>query len=560
MANIFDNFLTQLGRGDSIKDYQHASRLFVDSNFALSPKYDWMYHVFFDLNPSLTRIDRDKTIEAGMLVKSVDLPKFTINTKTLNNYNRPNIVQNKINYDSVSITFHDDQSNVVRKLWFDYYNYYYRDSDAGYDGGAGGVNPIYQAPNKYQLGQRDRLNNFGYTPRAVALTNQYIQSIRVYSLHQKKFSEYTLVNPVITQFSHGNHNSSGNSGLDCTMTISYETVLYASGYVSPNTVKGFADLHYDKSPSPLSVAGGGTRSILGPGGILSAADEIVKDGLSGNFGSAAFKLFRTTQNNKNIDLKGLAAQELITAGKDIINGKDPRDRFFVPYAGTLSSNPTAPGSTAAFESYSSPSSVISNGGGIGLTKSLVSKGVNLGVSGTPSLAAGLSSITGVTTGTNNNVTGGLLNKVVNISYNSPLYAVGSYDPADEFSYKKALQDIAKSRFAAASAEKIKTEQSLKSQITSEAPNSQAILSSQAFLGSQSIVPGIPSPAFEIGTNNKIDTTNPLLQTPWASTYVLPQPELANKNAADFVVGNDLKSLNEGTVGNYTGGRSTLPSE
>ena len=557
--NIFDNFLTQLGRGDSIKGYQHASRLYVDNNFALSPKYDWLYHVFFDLNPSVARIDRDKTIEAGMLVKSVDLPKFTVNSKILNNYNRPNVVQNKINFDSISITFHDDQSNVVRKLWFDYYNYYYRDSDAGYDGNAGGVNPIYQAPNKYQLGQRDRLNNFGYTPRSVALTNQYIQSIRIYSLHQKKFSEYTLVNPIITQFSHGSHSSAGAGGLESTMTISYETVLYASGYVSPNTVKGFADLHYDKSPSPLSVAGGGTRSILGPGGILSAADEIVKDGTAGNFGAAAFKLFRTTQNNKNVDLKGLAAQELLTAGKDIINGKDPRDRFFVPYSGSLSSTPGNPGTNKAFESYSSPSSIISNGGSIGLNKVLPTAGVGLGVTGVPTLASGLSSITGVVSSAGK-VVGGALNKVVNITVNSPLYAVSSYDPADEFTYNKALQDISKARFAAASAEKIKNEQELKSQVTSKSPNSQTILNSSSFLGSQSIVPGIPSPAFEIGTNNKISATNPLLQTPWASSFVLPQPELANKSAADFVIGNDLASLNEGIVGRFTGGTSTMPSE
>ena len=89
------------------------------------------------------------------------------------------------------------------------------------------------------------------------------------------------------------------------MTISFTTVLYAGGNVSTATVAGFADLHYDKSPSPLTPAGGGTNSILGPGGILSAVDSIVGEASGANFGSAAFTAFRAFQKNKNVDLRGL---------------------------------------------------------------------------------------------------------------------------------------------------------------------------------------------------------------------------------------------------------------
>jgi hypothetical protein len=556
--NIFDNFFPQLGRGDTIKDYQHASRLFVDNNYALSPKYSWLFHVFFDLNPTLARIDRDKNLEAGMLVKGVDLPKFTINTKTLNNYNRPNIVQNKVNYDSINITFHDDQSNVIRKLWFDYYNYYYRDTDAGYDNNSGGINPVYQAPNKYTLGQRDRLNNFGYSPRTSSLTTQYIQSIRIYSLHQKKFSEYTLINPTITAFSHGNHDVSTQGGLESSMTISYETVLYSSGRVSVNTVKGFADLHYDKAPSPLTVAGGGTNSILGPGGILAAADEITQDGRAGNFGSAAFKLLRATQNNKNVDLKGLAAQELLTAGKDIINGKDPRDRFYVPYSGSLADKPSAPGGISNFTSGASAGSVSSNGSGIGLGKILATAGTVLAVTGKPALGAGLA-LAGVAVNSQGSVTGGSLNKVVNITYNSPLVAVSSTSPEDDFTYNKALNDIVATRSAAASAERVKNEQITKATASQSAPNSQNILSSQSFAGSQSIATVSQAPLFTTGTNATVQNTNPLLQTPWSSTYIPPETALANRDAANFTTGTNVQTLVEGTPGKYTGGRSTVPA-
>ena len=192
MPSIFDGFLKQVGQGDSIKDYRHASRLFVDNNYALSPKYDWLFHVFFDVNPELSGInDTNQWTERGMLVKAIDLPKFSFDSKVLNNYNRPNLVQTKVKYDQIQIGFHDDSADVIRKFWFDYYNYYYRDSDLGYSDPSGGINPSYFAPNKYVTPQTTVLQKFGYTPRTTASNqsvNQYLQAIRIYSLHQKRFS------------------------------------------------------------------------------------------------------------------------------------------------------------------------------------------------------------------------------------------------------------------------------------------------------------------------------------------------------------------------------------
>lgn len=39
--------------------------------------------------------------------------------------------------------------------------------------------------------------------------------------------------------------------------------------------KGFGGRHYDRSPSPLSLAGGGTQSLLGTGGVLSGVADIL---------------------------------------------------------------------------------------------------------------------------------------------------------------------------------------------------------------------------------------------------------------------------------------------
>ena len=342
MANIFDGFLKQIATGDSVKDYNHASKLFVDNSYGLSPKYDWLYHVFFDVDKVIaSNINVDQLTEVGMLVKSVDLPKYSVDTKTLNSYNRHDIVQTKINYNAITIVFHDDQADTVRNFWYDYYRQYYKDSDLGYIGRSGLVNPNYHSDYKYQ--ENPVLKDFGYSIRSSngVSGGRYLQSIRVYSLHQKRFSEYTLINPIITAFNHGNHNAGANGILENSMTIQFTSVLYAGGFVSPNTVKGFGDLHYDKAPSPLTPAGGGTNSILGPGGIVSAIDAIssgIESGNSKGLGASLFTAVRALGKNKDADLNGLAQSELLTAAKDVLSGRDPSSRFFVPTSGALANS------------------------------------------------------------------------------------------------------------------------------------------------------------------------------------------------------------------------------
>jgi|688.fasta_scaffold60644_7 hypothetical protein len=549
---IFDGFFKQLATGDQIKDFKHASRLYVDNNYALSPKFDWLYHVYFDLDPTLTKVDRDRVLEAGMLVKQVDLPKYTIDTKTFNMYNRPDVIQTKVKYDTVQIAFHDDQSDVVRNLWFDYFNHYYRDMDASYADSAGTVHPLYHSKSQYRLGQRDILNNFGYTPRNGGGVNgpQYIQAVRIYSLHQKKFSEYTLVNPMIVAFSHGSHNASSNGSLEHSMTLAYTTMLYASGYVTKNTVKGFADLHYDKSPSPLTPAGGGTNSILGPGGIVSALDGFVRNPAAGAFG-----LFRSYEKNKNVDLAGLAGAELLNSGMDILNGRDPRDRFFIPAAGSLANRPGRTSSSAPGAPGVSPGSVNSNGSSISLGTGLIGGGAALALSGKPELGVGLA-IAGLIVNNKNQITGGSLDKTVNIEKpaeptsnaeiaSGALQAVSSSSPLDFFSFGASLQKVAKEREAKAKAEQAKKDKEVNNTTSS-------------YFSS-----GTTSPTFATGTATAVTSTSPLAQTPYNRTVIpgTSAPSVAFTNLASTEAKQFVDNGNPQPALSYAGnqvGRSTNP--
>lgn len=345
MANILNTLLKEVSVGDTIHDWAHASKLFVANNYELAPKSPYLYFVHFDLTPdklvkktpvpgssggSYGMDTSENRNELGMLVKQVSLPKYTIDTKTLNAYNRPHIVQTKLHYDAINILFHDDSANKVRNFWYDYYSYYYRNSDK---------NKTADATTMHNELTTLRTNpDWGYTVRNTDINNTaappYIRSISIFSLYNKKFSEYKLHNPIIKGFQHGEHNSSDTAGtMQHTMSVEYESVSYAYGSITPQTVSGFAEAHYDKSPSPLLPIGGGSKSIIGPGGIVSDIANIVNDVGTGNIGSALLSAARDKNTLKGANLSSMAKQEALNTLKGTLKGNNPFSNISIPGLG-----------------------------------------------------------------------------------------------------------------------------------------------------------------------------------------------------------------------------------
>lgn len=221
-----------------LRDYRHAHNTFVEGGLGLHPKYSFLFHVFIQLNPSVVNDQVYSALKASqlsLLVKSVDLPNFSVDTKTLNSYNRPNIIQNKIKYDPVSIVFHDDSSNVVRDMWMDYYAYYYKDM-------AHTSNAFYE-PYKYNALNSNNRFLWGFTPRDAStnanttlLQEKYIKNVRIFSFHLGQYSEYILYNPTIVAWKHGKHSQSATTELlEHGMSFAYEGMQYNSGPIKDDT-------------------------------------------------------------------------------------------------------------------------------------------------------------------------------------------------------------------------------------------------------------------------------------------------------------------------------------
>ena len=92
--------------------------------------------------------------------------------------------------------------------------------------------------------------------------------------------------------------------------------------MTPVKGKGFAQVNYDNEPSPLTVLGGGTNSIFGPGGIVDGVGSVIRNVRGGNILGAILSASNTYNNAKKIkkkdakeELKGIAKKGVLEVGK-----------------------------------------------------------------------------------------------------------------------------------------------------------------------------------------------------------------------------------------------------
>lgn len=268
MADKFQGFADNLINGalnpkGNLADWQHASRLFVSDAMRLAPKSKFLYHVNFNVNSTagsiLPDFTRKHVNEVGMLVKRADLPKFSASVVTKNKYNRKKNIQTNIQYDPITITFHDDNLGITSVLLEAYYRYYFADGNQGWDRGRAA----------YKRGQQDAtykgsLDNgwkFGLDNNNPGFP--FFDDITITQFARKKFTSFTLVNPIITNWQHDTVDASDGAGMsENIITVAYEGVFYHRDNVAYDNPKGFGDTaHYDRTPSPLSPLGGSAGGL-----------------------------------------------------------------------------------------------------------------------------------------------------------------------------------------------------------------------------------------------------------------------------------------------------------
>ena len=349
MSGFFQNVLKDAAGAffgsDFLRDYTHASKTFRPNAYQNAPKFKFLFHVYFQLNPTGL-----PETNYGLLVKTVKLPSFTFDTSTLNQYNRKRIIQTKIKYDPINISFHDDNGNSIRKMWKGYYNYYYADGTkpqvifngargsattpqlTGGGGFAGATDATYNSRTQYQPSITGN-ESWGYQGGTSDPTGQkipFFKNITVFGFNQHNFVAYTLINPVITSFSHDTYDyAQGNGTMEHQMTVDYETVVYNEGAIdgkSPgNIVTGFGDeANYDRTLSPIARPGS-NANILGQGGLVDGVGGAIKDFTDGNY-LRAIQAAGTTYNTfKNTNILNIAKSEVVNGIINSVGGTPNRN-------------------------------------------------------------------------------------------------------------------------------------------------------------------------------------------------------------------------------------------
>ncbi len=356
MAGFFQNFASDVAAGflenPNLRDATHASKTFRSAGYGYAPKLKFLFHVYFELNteyiPFAVPLPTDNNF--GLAVKTVQLPKYSFDVHSLNQYNRKRVVQTKIKYDPINITLHDDNNNLIRKLWFNYYTYYFK--DAMQQDPLSGVRTAAAGSEVGDINRRNMYDSditgsqdWGFigetsmpakaTGTAIGISKPpFFRAINIYGFNQHNFVLYRLINPMIESFTHDTYDyAQGNGVMEHQMTLQYETVKYYDGAVDgkkpSEVVKQFGtDDHYDTVLSPIARPGS-QSNILGPGGLLSAAGGISEDLASGNIlgalqkASVAKNTFKNPQNILNI-----AKSEVVSGVAASLRGTPNRNANF----------------------------------------------------------------------------------------------------------------------------------------------------------------------------------------------------------------------------------------
>lgn len=247
-----------------LRDSRHAANAYGFNKADLSngtPRHKFEFFIRINFNPHpevrdfvrafLNETDKDMV---STMVKTITMPSMNIDTEILNQYNKKRISQTRIDYNPISITFHDSVEGRTLRLWEMYYEYYFRDGVAPEKLGPGSApSEVGGALNTFLAGFLDEFSggsptpkrdareydndlikdgfndNYGYNLSRVGNHKYLIDSIDIFQIHGGKFSKTEIIRPRVTAFNHDTLDYEDSGGLvEMRFDFVYEGVVYAN--------------------------------------------------------------------------------------------------------------------------------------------------------------------------------------------------------------------------------------------------------------------------------------------------------------------------------------------
>ena len=164
------------------------------------------------------------------LVKRLGMPKISINTETMNQYNRNRVVQEKLKFEPIKITFHDVADGKTLKLWKAYYEYTFYD---GKPKGDGSGNDAYGAVARTQSvvdgGALFKSEQFGYNLSDIKDIKNLFKGIDIFQIQATKINLIRLFNPRIVAFEQSDMAYDSNELIEVSLTFEYEWAEFIPG-------------------------------------------------------------------------------------------------------------------------------------------------------------------------------------------------------------------------------------------------------------------------------------------------------------------------------------------
>lgn len=278
MADFFKNVWSALGdREFYLKDFRNAYHYTPSQD---PPRQQFGGFVSFVLDRDLFNTfyndngsDEELRIRMSSLVRTADFPQIEFKTQTLNEYNRKKIINTGVEYQPVTIRVVDTASNAWLTIIMKYFAYHY-------------MNPR----NQGNQGERD-LQNISNTTGAEMISSQFgaggpfdsnkagyninynphfFERIDYVLYHANKGTQYSLMNPVMTGFTHTPIDYASNELMEFTMTFQYESF---TTYDQLNFQLDSTDLARFEDVSSLS----GSNDLFRDDGTKSIAASTQRD-------------------------------------------------------------------------------------------------------------------------------------------------------------------------------------------------------------------------------------------------------------------------------------------
>ena len=239
-----------------VRGSAHAQNVFglSESQLLNAPKFQFENFIRFRFNANANvkaEVEKyfsqgtDQIQTVGAFVKTATYPNMSIDTETLNQYNRKRILQKKIEFEPITVTMHDVSNGMTLKFWELYYNYYFKDGNdnkkkvmVNATGGGPALNSASDYTKASDFISDDKgvpiiatdvetHNEFGFNIHAA--DEHLLNFIEIFHSRGGKYSKVVLVNPKITTFKHDTLDYAGSANtMELTFTIDYEYAVYGN--------------------------------------------------------------------------------------------------------------------------------------------------------------------------------------------------------------------------------------------------------------------------------------------------------------------------------------------